>query len=227
MGADLTPAQLSQILWGGYGCTPHTVNSGRAGLTVPSSWARYVLSERIYVVQDRVWRYHNRQGGDLTTCDHRLELVLDADVRAGLRQILPDVPEAPCYFLLGLTADGLEDWYSRIETGFVAGGMLVQAASIGLACDLKAPLSSEEQTSLRELTQTPPEDHTYAVVAAGRRLADIDGDGDADLADFNALADCTDGPGVPANPACTPADLDPDGDVDLRDFARFQTGFGG
>ena len=227
MGADLTPAQLSQVLWGGYGCTPHSVYGGHAGLTVPSSWARYVLSERIYVVQDRVWRYHNRQGDDLTTCDHRLELVHDADVRPGLRQILPDMPEAPCYILLGLTAAGLADWYSRIETGFVAGGMLVQAASIGLACDLEAPLSPEQQTSLQQLTQTPAEDYAHAVVAVGRRLADIDGDGDTDIADFNALADCAGGPGVPVDPACAPADLDTDGDAGLRDIARFQTGIEG
>ena len=224
MGADLTPAQLSQVLWGGYGCTPHTVNSSRAGLTVPSSWARYVLSERIYVIQDSVWRYHNRLGGDLTTRDHRLELVYDSDVRAGLRQILPDLPEAPCYVLLGLTTAGLADWYSRIEAGFVAGGMLLQSASIGLACGIKAPLSSAEQASVRQLTQTPTDDYAYAVVAVGRRLADIDSDGDTDHDDYRALADCTDGPGVPADPTCTPADLDLDGDVDLADFARFQTG---
>ena len=58
---------------------------------------------------------------------------------------------------------------------------------------------------------------------------DFDGDGDVDLADFAALADCLGGPDTsptPPPPTTTEAcllffDSDTDGDVDLADFARF------
>jgi hypothetical protein len=51
---------------------------------------------------------------------------------------------------------------------------------------------------------------------------DLDGDGDADLADFAALATCLTGPcgGIGPTP-CGCVDLDGDYDVDLADFARF------
>lgn len=51
---------------------------------------------------------------------------------------------------------------------------------------------------------------------------DIDGDGDIDGADFNALVNCNDGAGVPIDPACNCADFDDDGRVDLFDIAEFQ-----
>ncbi|UCE50527.1 MAG: hypothetical protein JSW47_10260, partial [Phycisphaerales bacterium] len=57
---NLTLAQISQILWAGYGCTDHTP-SGKAGLTVPSAWANYYLTRSIYLAnEDGVFRYHNR-----------------------------------------------------------------------------------------------------------------------------------------------------------------------
>lgn len=164
---DLTTAQLSQLLWAGYGCTPHWTSSSRGGLTVPSWYADYFLTGKIYVVQDKVWRFCNRQGTSLTTRDHRLELVQDADVRAGVRQALPGLPEAPCYFLLCLDQTDLATWYCKLETGFVAGGILVQAAADGLACHFRVPLSSQEQEDLQEITQIPATDYPHALVAVG------------------------------------------------------------
>ncbi len=54
--------------------------------------------------------------------------------------------------------------------------------------------------------------------------ADLDGDGDADLADFARL---TLQVGLGLDPACRPADLDGDLDVDLADAGRFQAVFTG
>ncbi len=219
---DLTPARLSQLLWAGYGCNAHMTSNGRGALTVPSWMAQYFLTNRIYVVDARVSRYCNRIGSNLATRDHRLELVQDADVREQLRLALPDLPVAPCYILLCLTQTGLTTWYQRLETGFAAGGMLVQAGASGLGCDFKAALSSPEQTALQQITHIPVSDYPHAVVALGHRAADLDGDGDVDDDDLNGFCECMDGPEVGAGSGCEPADLDTDGDVDLDDFAGLQ-----
>lgn len=221
---DLTPQRLSQVLWGGYGCTAHMTANGRAGLTVPSWMAEYFLTNRIYVVNDRVLRYCNRVGSNLATRDHRVEPVQNADVRDQIRQALPGLPAAPCYILLCLTSAGLGVWYQRLEAGFVAGGILLQAAALGLGCAFRSALSSTEQTALRQITQTPASDYAHAVVAVGHRVADLDGDGDVDAADLGAFGNCMNGPGRSPGAGCGPADLDGDGDVDLADFGRFQRG---
>jgi hypothetical protein len=219
---DLTPQRLSQILWAGYGCTPHTTANNRAGLTIPSWVAEYFLTNRIYVVSDRVLRYCNRQGSNLATRDHRIELVQNADVRDALRQALPDLPAAPCYILLCLTESGLGVWYQRLETGFVAGGILLQAGALGLGCAFKSALSPAEQTAVKQITQIPAGDYPHAVVAVGHRPADLDGDGDVDAADLDSFGGCMAGPGVNVGPGCAPADADKDGDVDLADFSELQ-----
>ncbi|MBN1510388.1 MAG: hypothetical protein JXB13_00095 [Phycisphaerae bacterium] len=55
---------------------------------------------------------------------------------------------------------------------------------------------------------------------------DGDCDGDVDLDDYTALADCLTGPqGGPVPVDCADFDLDIDSDVDLLDFAEFQTLF--
>ncbi len=219
---DLSLPQLSQLLWAGYGCTPHTTANSRAGLTVPSLVAEYFLTNRIYVVNERVLRYCNRQGSNLATRDHRTELVQEADVRAAIRQALADLPAAPCYILLCLTQAGLGVWYQRLETGFVAGGILLQATALGLGCAFKAALSAGEQSALKQITQIPAGDYPHAVVAVGYQAADLDSDGGIDTDDLDRLAQCLGGPGAGVNPGCAPADVDSDGDVDLADLAGLQ-----
>jgi hypothetical protein len=61
-----------------------------------------------------------------------------------------------------------------------------------------------------------------------RDTADLDFDGDVDLADFGEFQACFNGPNrSPAGPACNDADMDHDGDVDLADFGIFQACFNG
>src|SRR4030042_584180 len=58
---NLTKQQISQILWAGYGCTPHHTSNRRKGLTVPSAMARYYLTGTIYLFNENgVYRYHTR-----------------------------------------------------------------------------------------------------------------------------------------------------------------------
>lgn len=52
--------------------------------------------------------------------------------------------------------------------------------------------------------------------------ADFDGNGHIDADDFQVLAACQQGPGVPVGVECQLADLDHDGDVDTHDMALFQ-----
>lgn len=51
---------------------------------------------------------------------------------------------------------------------------------------------------------------------------DADFDGDVDVADAMALAECVSGPDIACVPPCDVLDLDADGDVDLMDFGKFQ-----
>ena len=219
---DLTPQRLSQILWGGYGCTPHMTANNRAGLTIPSWVADYFLTNRIYVIDSRVNRFSNRTGSNLATRNHRLELVQGADVRDALRQALPDLPVAPCYIVLCLTQTGLDTWYHRLEVGMAAGGMLLESAALGLACDFKAALSSAEQTAVKQIAQLPSGDYPHAIVALGHRPADLNGDGLIDGDDLDSLDDCMSGPDIDAGPDCLPADRNHDADVDLDDFSNLQ-----
>lgn len=168
---DLTPEQLSQLLWGGYGCTPHTVNSGRAGLTVPSSWASYYMTERIYVVTDRVQRFCNRQGSQLTTRDHRMELVLDSDVRAQVQSAVADLTAAPCYIVLCPEFPSGQEWYSRLEVGFLAGGVLLEAETLALGCDFRTELTSAEQTQLQSVLGIPATHTPFVVLSLGQPIS--------------------------------------------------------
>lgn len=56
---------------------------------------------------------------------------------------------------------------------------------------------------------------------------DLDGDGDVDLEDFEAFADCMLGPDIPCPAGCEATDLTGDGDADLTDFTLFQAAFAG
>jgi len=58
-------------------------------------------------------------------------------------------------------------------------------------------------------------------------LADLDRDGDVDLADFARFQACHSGPGRPLPALCHEADFDNDGDADLHDFAVLQVCFNG
>ncbi len=175
---NLTLQQISQILWAGYGCTDHTP-SGKAGLTVPSAWANYYLTRSIYLANENgVYRYHNRNPAtNLSTRDHRIEQMdssstgrsgpRDADARGRLQSAVNGLPEAPCYVIICLDSSYAGQEYALLETGFVAGNMLIQATAIDLGCHFTTALSSAEQKSIQSATNIPASHIPQAIVSIG------------------------------------------------------------
>lgn len=165
---NLALQQISQILWAGYGCTAHKISS-KAGLTVPSAYANYYLTQRIYLVNENgVYRYHNRNPAtDLTKRDHRIEQIKAADVRGSLQSAVSGLPRAPCYVILCLDSSNVGEEFARLETGFVASNMLIQATAIDLGCHFKTKLTSGEESSIRADANIPASHIPQAIVSVG------------------------------------------------------------
>jgi hypothetical protein len=166
---NLTRQQISQILWAGYGCTPHDSSNGRAGLTVPSAIARYYLTGTIYLVNENgVYRYHNRNPDtDLTTRDHRLERINTGDVRKSLQSAVSGLSQAPCYIILCLNSSDVQV-FAQLEAGFVASNMLIQASAIDLGCYFKTKLTAGEQQAIQNATGIPSSHIPQAVISLGK-----------------------------------------------------------
>jgi hypothetical protein len=172
---NLTLQQISQLLWAGYGCTPHVAEiGGRKGLTVPSAMAEYYLTGTIYLANEKgVFRYHNRNPGtDLTTRDHRIEPISSNDVRDNLRVAISGLPRAPGYIIIclgGKAATGVvqvKTW-ALMETGFVASNVLVQASAMGLGCYFETTLTSDEQAGIQKVAGIPSSDIPRVVISIG------------------------------------------------------------
>jgi hypothetical protein len=167
---NLTRQQISQILWAGYGCTPHDSSNGRAGLTVPSAMAKYYLTGSIYLVNENgVYRYHNRNPDtDLTTRDHRLERINSDDVRGSLQFAVTGLSQAPCYVILCLDSSYVGQEFAQLEAGFVAGNMLIQASAIDLGCYFKTKLTPGEQQAIQNATGIPSSNIPQVVISLGK-----------------------------------------------------------
>ncbi|MBP8302768.1 MAG: nitroreductase family protein [Phycisphaerae bacterium] len=204
---DLTDEQVSQILWAGYGCSAHMTTNGRAGLTVPSAMANYYLTGTIYLVDGTgVYRYVNRNPAtNLATRDHRLEAVTPSsvggrrqfaaddanlpDARATLQSAVSGLPGAPCYAVLCLNSANVGQEYAQLETGFVAGNMLIQASAIGLGCHFRPGLTAAQQKAVQSATSIPAANVPQVIVSLGPLLAwDADQDGTVDLSDLACLS---------------------------------------
>ena len=181
--ANLTLQQISQLLWAGYGCTPH---GDTKGITTPSAYDSLYLTGTIYLVNENgVFRYQNRQPTDnffthpedpsnfFNTRDHRLEQISSSDVRDTLRSAVSGLSQAPCYIVLSLDRKYDDDatttikTYANLETGFVAFNYLLQASAMGLGCNLKTQLTSNEQGSIQSITKIPTADKPLVVVSLG------------------------------------------------------------
>jgi len=167
---NLTREQISQLLWAGYGCTPHDVAYSRKGVTVPSAIAMYFLTGTIYLVNENgVYRYQNRNPNtDLTTRDHRLELVKSGDHRAELKSAVNGLSAAPCYVVLCLKSTTYRQEFAQLEVGFVAGNILMQATAMDLGCYFNTKLPDAEQQAIRSATGIPADHIPMAIVSLGK-----------------------------------------------------------
>ncbi|MEO0108167.1 MAG: hypothetical protein ABIK62_03225 [candidate division WOR-3 bacterium] len=159
---------ISQILWAGYGVTPHMA-IGKRGTTIPSAVANYYLTRRIYLVRDTaVQRYHNRipPGNGMSTSDHRLELVTAGDRRELLRAACSRIPStAPLYVVVTVADTGLN--WSLMEAGFAGFQYAMQAAQLGLNCFITAPLAPDERSAIIAALGLPTADLPVLVFACG------------------------------------------------------------
>lgn len=124
---ELTPEQISQLLWAGQGI------SGRTYRTAPSAGALYPL-EIYLATKDGV--YHYKPG------EHELEQTLEGDVRHHLsRAALSQgfIEEAPVDIVITAVYQRTEGRYREraaryvhIEVGHVAQSIHLQAVALGL-----------------------------------------------------------------------------------------------
>jgi hypothetical protein len=175
LGQDSTfgPAALSlsvvaQLLWAGYGVTPH-LPTGKRGLTIPSAVAYYYLTRKVYLVRDiGVDRYNNRlpPGTDLATSDHRLESVTPGDQRDSLRAACPELPASASVYIVVCVADTTDSW-QVLEAGLAGFQYLMQAHALGLHGRLTAPLSSSERSAIIAALGLPVTDLPVLVFSVG------------------------------------------------------------
>ena len=172
--AALPLSSVSQLLWAGYGVTPHMPTDKR-GLTVPSAVANYYLTQQIYVVTDTaVMRYHNRlpPGTNMSTSDHRLQLVTSGDRRDSLRAACARLPAtAPAYIVVCYT-DTTTAW-AILETGFVGFQYLMEAHALGLRGRLTAPIATAERAAIIAALGLPTTDLPILIFAAGEPVTGI------------------------------------------------------
>jgi hypothetical protein len=171
--AMLPLSAISQLLWAGYGVTPHMA-VGKRGLTVPSAVANYYLTQHIYVSTDTaVMRYCNRlPSGSMSTSDHRLQLVTSGGRRDSLRAAWARLPStAPVYIVICYT-DTTTAW-AIIETGFVGWQYAMEAEALGLGGCLTAPLTPDERPAIRTALGLPGSEYPIAVFSTGGLTAGV------------------------------------------------------
>jgi hypothetical protein len=159
---------VSQLLWAGYGVTPH-MPAGKRGLTVPSAVANYYLTRRVYVVTDTaVMRYNNRlpPGTVQSTSDHRLEAVTPGDRRDSLRAVCLRLPASAPVYIVVCVGDTMDDW-TMLEPGFVGFQYLMQARALGLHGRIIAPIAPDERAEIIAVLGLPATDLPVLIFAAG------------------------------------------------------------
>jgi hypothetical protein len=171
--AMLPLSAISQLLWAGYGVTPH-MPTGKRGLTVPSAVANYYLTQHVYAVTDTaVMRYRNRlPSGSMSTSDHRLELVTSGDRRDTLRAACARLPATAPVYVVVCYSDTTTAW-AIIETGFVGWQYAMEAEALGLGGCLTAPLTPDERAGIRTALGLPGGEYPIIVFSTGGLITGV------------------------------------------------------
>ncbi|MEO0079776.1 MAG: FlgD immunoglobulin-like domain containing protein [candidate division WOR-3 bacterium] len=166
---ELSWETISQLLWAGYGVTPHLTFRSRQALTVPGALGNYRLTGRLFLVHRQgVDRYHSRLPGDneLKSRDHRLERIVTGDRRAELSQASARIPDnAAAYFVVCVSDTG--DWEALQEAGAVAFQLMAQARALGLSGFLTMPLTRSERRMIAASLDLPDGNLPVLVFACG------------------------------------------------------------
>jgi hypothetical protein len=119
-------------------------------------------------------RYNNRRppGTDLTTSDHRLELVDSGDHRTQLRAASPGIPPTAPVYIVVCVADTSLNW-AVLEAGFAGFQYLMQAQSLGLPGWLFAPITPTERAAIITALGLPTTDLPVLVFACGASATGI------------------------------------------------------
>jgi len=166
---DLTPAQISQILWAAYGCTPHMAVTAQ-GLSVASHMMGYFLTGRIYVLSSPgVQQFYMRQGTDSGSADHRIESISAQDARPALRSAVPRLPQnAPVYIVF---CGRVIEYKQLIEAGYCGGGALLQATALGLQGHYAAQFTDTERSAIQSACNIPDSNLPMLVFSVGKKNA--------------------------------------------------------
>ncbi len=135
------------------------------------------------------------------------------------------------FLTVELSRDGGDSW-AVVET--VATGSEWMTHSFRLSDfpdvsgdELRVRFSTDDSPN-DSLTEAAVDEFVVQALQCARVLGDADGDGDVDLTDYEALADCWRGPDTGSTGGtCALLDIDSDRHVDLKDFRVFQNRYTG
>jgi hypothetical protein len=173
--APVPISAVSQLLWAGYGVTPH-MPIGKRGLTIPSAVAYYYLTTHIYLVSDTaVFRYHDRlpPGTSLSTSDHRLEGVMSGDQRAAFRSACPRAPGTAAAYVVVCVTDTTEPWMVQ-EAGFTGFQYLMQARALGMGGNVVAPITVGERAAIKTALGLAAAEQPAIIFSTGQVLTAVE-----------------------------------------------------
>lgn len=149
----LNKREIGQVLWAGFGCTPHTTHSGdtgdpyrRQGKTIPSGNAIYDLV--LYTLTEEGVAAYINWDSNRNMPTHSLKHLKKERLISELQKLYPDLPKAPLYIIAGsLGKLGRES--AVMEAGYASINIALQTEALGLGCHIDA-LSLEKAEEIKE-----------------------------------------------------------------------------
>lgn len=155
-----TLEEIGQILWAGFGCTPHTTHSGdtgdpyrRQGKTIPSGNAVYDLV--LYTLTEAGVAIYVNWDFDRSVPTHSLESVRKGMFIPTLLKCLPRVPEASAY-IVAASLGKFRRKSAVMEAGYAGLNISLQAEALGLGCHISALTPEETEAIQRGLSLRAP-----------------------------------------------------------------------